>query len=85
MTTDEIIKLASEADRWATNQTSDTYEWKVLRDERFATLVATFEREECAKVCEYRAMALDYNGNQYVRDHAALDCARSIRARGIKS
>jgi hypothetical protein len=40
------------------------------------------EREDCAKVCEYRAMALDYSGNQYVRDHAALDCARSIRARG---
>lgn len=50
--------------------------------ERFAALVAAFEREECAKVCEYRAMALDYSGNQYVRDHAALDCARSIRARG---
>lgn len=44
MTTDEIIKLAREADRWATNQTSDPYEWKVLRDERFAALVATAVR-----------------------------------------
>lgn len=50
--------------------------------ERFAALVAAWEREACAKACEYRAMALDYSGNQYVRDHAALDCARSIRARG---
>lgn len=40
------------------------------------------EREEYAKACEYRAMALDNSGNQYVRDHAALDCAHSIRARG---
>lgn len=81
MNPDDILRMAREADRWATNQTSDTYEWKVLRDERFAALVAAFEREECAKVCEYRAMALDYGGNRYVRDYAALDCARSIRAR----
>lgn len=51
----------------------------------FAALVAAFEREECAKVCEYRAMALDYSGNQYVRYYAALDCARSIRARENKA
>lgn len=41
MNPDDILRMAREADRWATNQTSDTYEWKVLRDERFAALVAT--------------------------------------------
>lgn len=52
MTIDEIIKLAREADRWATNQTSDTYEWNVLRDERFAALVRNAALEEAAGVCE---------------------------------
>jgi hypothetical protein len=59
MNSDDILRMAREADRWASNQTSDTYDWSVLRDERFAALVAAAEREECAKVCEYRAMALE--------------------------
>lgn len=45
MTTDDILRMAREAGRWATNQTGDTYEWNVLRDERFAALVAAAERE----------------------------------------
>lgn len=52
MTTDEIIKLAREAERWATNQTSDTYEWSVLRDERFAALVRNAVLDEAIKVIE---------------------------------
>lgn len=83
MTTDDILRIAREA---GAEMYADTLlvNGKDAHDfiKRFAALVAAFEREECAKVCEYRAMALDYSGNQYVRDHAALDCARSIRARG---
>lgn len=86
MTIDEIIKLAREADPFGEH--GRLYQVAELTPEtlaRFAALVAAFEREECAKVCEYRARALDYGGNQYVRDYAALDCARSIRARENKS
>lgn len=83
MTTDDILRIAREA---GAEMYADTLlvNGKDAHDfiKRFAALVAAFEREECAKVCEYRAMALDYSGNQYVRDHAALDCARSIKARG---
>lgn len=55
MNPDDILRMAREAGRWASNQTSDIYDWRVLRDERFAALVAAFEREECTKACEYRA------------------------------
>ena len=82
MNSDDILRMAREADRWATNQTSDTYEWSVLRDERFAALVAAAEREACAKVCDELV-----SPSRPLRDPArswiagTLDCARSIRAR----
>lgn len=96
MTTDDILRMAREAglslsrldDDYCTSAGLEIGTICRINDvgfselERFAALVAAAEREACAKVCEYRAMALDYSGNQYVRDHAALDCARSIRARG---
>ena len=82
MTRDDIIKLASAAGIAQHGLGFTCWEGQL---ERFAALVAAAEREACAKVCEYRAMALDYSGNQYVCDYAALDCARSIRARGNKS
>lgn len=83
MTTDDIQRMAREADPFGDH--GRLVSLAMLTPGtlgRFAELVAAAEREECAKACEYRAMALDHSGNQYVRDHAALDCARSIRARG---
>ena len=44
MTRDDIIKMAREANRYANNQTGDSYEWHFIRDERFAALVAAAER-----------------------------------------
>jgi hypothetical protein len=86
MTADDILRMAREADPFGDHgRLVSLAELTPRTLERFAALVAAAEREECAKVCEYRAMALDYSGNQYVRDHAALDCARSIRARENKS
>lgn len=87
MNPDDILRMAREADRWATNQTSDTYEWKVLRDERFAALVATAEREECAKVAE-RATARKrtlYKMNNSLPELPPCAIAAAIRARGDKS
>jgi hypothetical protein len=28
MNPDDILRMAREADRWVTNQTGDTYEWR---------------------------------------------------------
>lgn len=82
MTTDDILRMAREAGRWATNQTGDTYEWNVLRDERFAALVAAAEREACAISCEVNAARwIDSGGKQW---GAAHECADAIRARGTK-
>ena len=88
MSQDEIIVIAQEAGIPYENivfLASDRCETGMELLVRFANLVADAEREACAKVCEYRAMALDYSGNQYVRDHAAIDCARSIRVRRMRN
>jgi hypothetical protein len=52
MTQDDIIRMAREANRYASNQTGDSFEWQGIRDERFASLVAAAEREACARVAE---------------------------------
>lgn len=78
MNSDDILRMAREADRWVTNQTSDTtYEWKVLRDERFGALVAAAElRRLHAEVESLRADAERY---RWLRDKGdsitVCDCA----------
>lgn len=81
MNREDIIRMAQEADEYADKHTPQYVtvpnEWQELRDERFAGLVATAEREACAKVCEARAneeIGMAYEG-------IALDCAVAIRAR----
>jgi len=67
MTQDEIIEMAREA-----GFTSGEIAWHDNMFETFAKLVATKEREACAKVCEE------------VGEHPSLTplhCAESIRAR----
>jgi DNA-binding protein YbaB len=72
MTREEIIRMAREAgldpDLW--NYT-DAFE-------RFAALVATAEREACAKVCEERQEVFQ---KYYTKGLPKL-CAEAIRARG---
>ena len=48
MKDDEIVTLGKNADAYANNQTSDSFDWKLIRDARFAQLVAAAEREACA-------------------------------------
>ena len=48
--------------------------------ERFATLVASAEREACAKVCE--EMRTYVGRNNAVTQSSAQDCVTAIRARG---
>ena len=73
---DNIIRMAREANRYASNQTGDSYDWQEIRDERFAALVAAAEREACAKVCEAR-----YMGDNTREDMEARRCAAAIRSR----
>ena len=40
MNSDEIIAMAKAANVYASNQTDDAYDWHLIRDERFAALVA---------------------------------------------
>ena len=39
MKDDEIVTLGKNADAYANNQTSDGFDWKLIRDARFAQLV----------------------------------------------
>lgn len=50
---------------------------------RFAVLIAEFEREECAKICESKNPHPDeYSDSmEYTEKRVALDCARSIRSK----
>lgn len=74
MTKERLIELARAAG-WQYADGDSGYEplW------RFAALVAAFEREECAKVCDANAEAC--NNNSMLRDVLAGNAA-AIRARG---
>lgn len=65
MTRDDIVKWAAEAAIMPPDWGATENQWRSL--ERFANLVAAYEREECAKVC-------------VARD--SLYCAFAIRERG---
>jgi hypothetical protein len=71
MTRDDIIRMAREAgldpDLW--NYT-DAFE-------RYAQLVAEHEREECAKLCDYRV-------GIWIIPAGPAECAAAIRRRGEK-
>ena len=76
MTREDIIRMALETGCWET----DTGE--LVTDEiqlgRFAALVASAEREACAKVCENI-----YEGDEACGDWPTPEmCANAIRARG---
>ena len=70
MTRDDIIRMAREAgfDEW--EGTDDVGFLAVI--ERFATIVAAAQREECAELCDRFA----------VRDMHPAECAAAIRKIG---
>jgi len=71
MTRDDIIRLAREANLPSCHTTHP----KAL--ERFANLVAAHEREECAKLCDYRV-------GIWIIPAGPAECAAAIRTRGEK-
>ena len=68
MTKEDIIRMAIEAGWDAHHAEFDT------RIQTFAALVASAEREACAKVCEEYAIGLERNYSEIIAD--------KIRARG---
>jgi hypothetical protein len=71
MTRDEIINMGYEADAYANEEwdvEAPSRDWKRLRDEHFAALVAAAEREACARVKEYNR-------------HISKEIAKAIRSR----
>jgi hypothetical protein len=73
MTTEEIIAVAEGVGlHYYVNEMAGSY---VERLERFAAVVASIEREACAKVCE-QIEPLCYDTAGYTH------CAAAIRARG---
>lgn len=74
MTNEDIIRMAREANLMSVKFSPALEEMWVGQLERFANLVASEEREACAKVCEqYETGRPEYH---------AETLARAIRARG---
>lgn len=81
MKDDEIVTLGKNADAYANNQTSDSFDWKLIRDARFAQLVAAAEREACANLLQELEAMLEAVGAGGVsaqrithgKDHFAQD------------
>jgi len=88
MTHDFIERMAQKASKYAEqtvhyyNGKFDGLTWEqrlnLVKYEKFAALVAAYEREECAKVCDV------YTGESTSPMNFAENCAKSIRARGKK-
>ena len=78
MTHDDIIRMAREADPFGVD--GRLYAMAQLTPEtleRFAALVVSAEREECAKVCDEQ---IDRWTDDRAR-YCASECAATIRAR----
>ena len=82
MNREQIIRMAREAgfevygtDVWITDG------WWLEELERFASLVAAAEREECAKACE-ELLTIINSGDEHM--DGVTDCIVAIRARGEK-
>ena len=86
MNKEDIIRMAREATKEAPREDWNSTAW-VFGDEtleRFAALVASAEREACAKVCDSRVTAYQYATDVWAQEHIdeARHLAKAIRARG---
>ena len=87
MTREDIIRMAIEAElNLYVNDLTEKQYIEVI--ECFANLVASAEREACAKVCEGIAIEARtlwkarYEPHEDGRSDGAFECAEAIRARG---
>ena len=77
MTKDDIIRMRHEAHAYANCEwdiATPVHHWCKLRDEHFAKLVATAEREDCAEICKPQ--------ERWDDPLTAYEIAQAIRARG---
>ena len=83
MTTDDILRMAREADALADKEITTPggvhTDWHDVRDRHFAALVAAAEREACAQIVEKNAELCVTNREMHDVLHAS---AVAIRARG---
>jgi hypothetical protein len=77
MKDDEIVTLGKNADAYANNQTGDSFDWKLIRDARFAQLVAAAEREACAQVCDEKASKMEQEAQAAEADKEDATSLRS--------
>jgi hypothetical protein len=77
MNREDIIRMADKAGFETCSGDGWPNEWLLSNIEKFASLVAAAEREECAKMCE--DLTLAHPGRA---DLTADQCAAAIRARG---
>jgi hypothetical protein len=78
MTRDDIVRMAHEA---GIPMRSHEYQDEPTKLERFAALVAQYEREACAKVCEQMSGPIETYNPAYAH---YIKCAEAIRNRGGK-
>lgn len=78
MTKEDIIRMAQEAG-WEMDSAWDLYDGFNSRLERFANLVASAEREACAKECEDEIKRV-----KPIYSVVAENVLKAIRARGEK-
>lgn len=76
MKDDQIVILGKNADAYANNQTSDSFDWKLIRDARFAQLVAAAEREACANFLQEQC-----RGVLSMQANVVRDCVDALRRR----
>lgn len=84
MNRDDIIKMAQEAGCYDDGEEFCFVNFRHI--ERFVELVAAYEREECAKLCDRHAADFSVFDRQPYEsmESGAAGCAAAIRARGEK-
>ena len=80
MNREDIIRMAQEAGLHIATDVNWMPIIGLEYAEKFAALVASAEREACAKVCE--AMEEKAEGTECCKWPTPIDCAHAIRARG---
>lgn len=81
MTQEDIIRMAREANRYASNQTGDSFEWQEIRDERFAALIAAAQREKVAHWMRNCGYATGHGDTiEDLLDHLGTQIAQGLEA-----
>ena len=82
-----LIEMVEKAEEYATSQTSDNYDWQLIRDERMASLIRTDEREKVIDIVMHALFTAsmsqeDFDGEKGVSIKAlAFQICSEIRAR----